>query len=596
MIEEIRQTTITKDDFSSINLTEILNDTKYFHDYSFKFADLCEENFRNGNLKASKVFYLLRNACSMALKPGSLNEPYEAGYIWGNSRSAILEDFTEQDLEFFESILDEITDCRLKSRMADILWILKIPKNIKFLEIAVNEYSKISLEPKSLNQFKIDAFERAIRLSRLSKITKNQYAEILNKILECFNKAKPTDQYYCLRMSYLLDIAELNRKLQPSVAEKLENFADTFAKEGEFIAAIDYYQESQKWYKKLKNSRKIAEIALKIANILIEKAKESSAISSKTDLEQALKELRSIPAKDRNELGIDQKIDEIRKLMGQNNQDIISEMSLIAADKIDISRYQNNAKLVVKGKRLSEAVLCLANITANPLYENIKKSSENLLKKSLFSNFITQIYVDADGRKLSQITTKDDRLKHEMYQQYNMHVKLAVDGRILPAFWQILEEHRVSMRFIYDICRSSSVVPADRVDIWAQGLYYGFDRNFLVSSHLLIPQIEHLARILLQQEKIPTTTIDEYGIESEKSINSLLQEPKIYELLGRDLTEELKFLLTEPMGLNYRNKICHGLVSESPNSADVYTWWLSLKLVVNNCVLYTNIGPINLEF
>ena len=120
--------TITKDDFSSINLTEILKDTKYFHDYSFKFADLCEENFSNGNLKVSKVFYLLRDTCSMTLKPGSLNEPYEAGYIWGNSRSAILEDFTERDLEFFESILDEITDCRLKSRIADILWILKIPK------------------------------------------------------------------------------------------------------------------------------------------------------------------------------------------------------------------------------------------------------------------------------------------------------------------------------------------------------------------------------------------------------------------------------------------------------------------------------------
>ncbi len=145
------------------------------------------------------------------------------------------------------------------------------------------------------------------------------------------------------------------------------------------------------------------------------------------------------------------------------------------------------------------------------------------------------------------------------------------------------------MRLIYDICRNSSLVPDSRTDIWAQGLYYGFDRNFLISSHLLIPQIEHLARILLQKEKIPTTTIDEYGVESGKSINSLLQEPKMYELLGRDLTEELKFLLTEPMGLNYRNKICHGLVSESPNSADVYIWWLCLKLVVNNCVLFRGI-------
>ena len=56
-------------------------------------------------------------------------------------------------------------------------------------------------------------------------------------------------------MSYLLDIAKLDKKLQPNVAEKLENFANTFAEEEEFIAAIYYYQESQKWYKKLKNSR-----------------------------------------------------------------------------------------------------------------------------------------------------------------------------------------------------------------------------------------------------------------------------------------------------------------------------------------------------
>lgn len=175
MIEKIQQTTITKDNFLGINLDEILKDTKYFHSYRSKFADLCAENFRNGNLKASKVFYLLRNACSMALKPESLNEPYEARYIAGDCRSAILEGFTERDLEFFESILDEITDCRLKSRIADILWILKSPKNTKFLEIAANEYSKISLEPSSLNQFKIYAFERAIRLSKITKINTPKY-------------------------------------------------------------------------------------------------------------------------------------------------------------------------------------------------------------------------------------------------------------------------------------------------------------------------------------------------------------------------------------------------------------------------------------
>ncbi len=100
--------------------------------------------------------------------------------------------------------------------------------------------------------------------------------------------------------------------------------------------------------------------------------------------------------------------------------------------------------------------------------------------------------------------------------------------------------------------------------------------------------LNHLMRILLQQGgTIPATTIDKTAY-NRKSINSLLQEPKMYELLGR-FDGRAKFLLTEPMRLNYRNKICHGPVSESPNYADIYIWWLCLKLVVNNCVLFEGI-------
>lgn len=92
---------------------------------------------------------------------------------------------------------------------------------------------------------------------------------------------------------------------------------------------------------------------------------------------------------------------------------------------------------------------------------------------------------------------------------------------------------------VYDICRNYSVVllgsaeSGCKVDIAAFIQFFNFksfDENFIATR------------------KIPTTTIDEYGVESEKSINSLLQEPKIYELLGRDLTEELKFFTNEADG------------------------------------------------
>lgn len=75
---------------------------------------------------------------------------------------------------------------------------------------------------------------------------------------------------------------------------------------------------------------------------------------------------------------------------------------------------------------------------------------------------------------------------------------------------------------------------------------------------------------------------DERGVETEKGLGTLLDDPQASDAIGPPLVFELKALLTDQAGPNLRNDIAHGLVNDhaldSPNA--VYSWSLALKLVM----------------
>lgn len=74
--------------------------------------------------------------------------------------------------------------------------------------------------------------------------------------------------------------------------------------------------------------------------------------------------------------------------------------------------------------------------------------------------------------------------------------------------------------------------------------------------------------------------VDERGVETEKGLKTLLEMPEATQLLGPDLTLELRALLCEQLGPNLRNDLAHGLLNDSQSwsAAAVYAWWLCLRL------------------
>ncbi|WP_323593578.1 DUF4209 domain-containing protein [Aliarcobacter butzleri] len=594
---------VTLEDFKNSNYKEVLKKASreglsYYHTVlSCEARDQIEQ----GNEKLGKIFWLLADISSYMIHPENSQELFSPYVIMQGKRSAVPEDFNESDLIFFENILEACSDFRLKARIADTLWYLK--RGFPFVKIAIENYMKLPLDPDNLHVDTKNSFERAIRISISTK--QNDLLEVIqNLLIQTFHKSKVEDNFHCNHLNDLLLIANINIDSNLNIIQKLEEFAQAFEDRGDWRTAREYYQSAKQWFKKLSDIHNINRTTTKVAETFVSEAesrKDSQMVAAKF-YENAIQEYRSIPNTQRANFNVDSRIEEIYQSMVSSNKLVHGELQKLETEGIDISKLINNSIERIENKNFEEALIIFANITTNPKYESIKNSSKKILESTSISRLFDCTHYSSDGRVigitkggLDNSESYNQQLESQMRQQYSIELGLIIQGSVIPAFEQLTKDHAFRKEYLVSLCSNSSIVPRDRSLIWAEGLYFGFERNFLVSTHLLIPQIEHLIRVILKQENIQTTVLDAQGIETEKGLSKLFEEQKLNVLIGMDLLFDLKSLLTDNMGYNLRNNIAHGLSEHGTfrSLESVYLWWLCFKLVVNGSHLISENSEVN---
>jgi hypothetical protein len=168
----------------------------------------------------------------------------------------------------------------------------------------------------------------------------------------------------------------------------------------------------------------------------------------------------------------------------------------------------------------------------------------------------------------------------EMMKNYQIMMQVAVKGSILPALEVLAVEHRLLEMDLIHMARNSPVVPIGREMLYGKALYFGFQRDFASAVHLLTPQIEHLVRSHLKSVGALTTTVNSDGIEQEKGLSALMDDPKADQVFGPDLAYELRSLFCGPTGPNLRNDLAHGLVDDAAAQSikTCYAWWFGFRL------------------
>ncbi|MFP5066190.1 DUF4209 domain-containing protein [Acinetobacter pittii] len=549
-----------------------------------------------------KILELLSKVASMLLDPNSLNEPFKPFFqdFQNKRRGIIPDDFTMDELSFFEQILGDVNEPSLKARLADILWLLKSPRNPDYARIAIDSYTSASINEEGWHRGVNTCWSRAIQLSMQIK-DYDSLDEIKGRLFSAFSVEYSNLKYMNFWIADLMDKFKIDKDFEKDIADSLFIRASNYKAQHDYFTARSYLELAAKKYKKCGSEddwiNSLVEIAETFELEAVSRSKDSNLVAN-SFYENAIQAYRNIPAKHRSKHNIEEKISNIRTKKFSSGQATIDEMVTFETEKYNISDLvESSIKHVTSKRNAQQALVYFCGLSQGANYQILRNNAKELLNNSVFESIFGKFKMSSDGRVIARIP----RLKREvglddpenevllnskMYEYFTNEVQIIVQGSILPALRQLSLEHRFTKELLIAICEKSPVVPDGRAVLIGSALWFGFEEDFSTAIHLLCPQLENIVRTELIKVGAQTRNIDKAGIENENGLSTLMNLPEAEIIFGKDLVFEIKCIFTESLGFNLRNQVAHGLLDDETSStiATVYAWWMMLRIIINSLI------------
>lgn len=548
---------------------------------------------------------LLTNICFLKFSPDKAAEPYAPCFSSAAGRSFSLDDLVDGDIAFLARAAASMdTDVRgaplLKARLADIVWLLQSPRNIDFALLAIDSYRAVPLNVDTWLGDGLDCWKRALRLARLcGTATEDRGAGMEASIRAALESATAKDRFLAVELAELMRNNGLGEDQPRTVAQKLKALGLEFDRVRDFWPATRNLREAVHWFKASGDECAAVAMTAARAECWVKRAEDrmssddpSHAVAADF-LGNAIQIYRTIPHLRRDELNVNERLKTLEALLRDYRRRAIDELTPTKARGIDVSAMVRRAREAVSGQPKLDAVMAFVNlhpwIDPDRLRDRaIKRLRDHPLPAVLFPSRV----LSADGRlvawdppaMLGDEMTESDKvvIGHRMLDEYEHLVGLFTSACILPALETLRLEHRLREVDFIELARQAVIVPPGRSLLFGKGLFAGYDGDYVAALHVLVPQVEHMARVHLNQAGVETRHRDTSGIETEKGLRFLLGRPESSEILGSDIVFELSALFVEPRGANLRNVVAHGLMNDDEafrSAYPIYAWWLAMKLM-----------------
>jgi len=551
-----------------------------------------------GESAKAKVLFLLSDATSMRLTPGSKNEPFSPMTIFGNRRSAMPGDFTPADLDFFQALVPLVDHPKLRARLADIVWLCKKPRVVAMATAAVDAYRQVSPTSHEWTRDGRSCWTRAVSLARMLGIAgADQLQQLEAEIRAAFDAATQAERFFARQVADLMEGHGLAHSDRASVAAKLETLAEAFVGDNDSYSAREYFEASARWHRAAGDMVKAAEMTAAEAECWVKQAQGRSEGSAPSHIvalgfyENAIQTYRNIPGAHRSVLGVEDRIESLRALLANAGQKSLAEMHLVQTEPIDITGLVRAAREQVSGKSLGDALARFVLQYPGPNVKELRDQATARMQESPLAAIASSTTMSADGRVIAKrpalgVGSPDsaqNSLWAEMVKQFMFTVQVLVQGEIVPALHVLLLEHRLGESDFVSLARSSPVIPKDRARLVGKGLFSGYDGDFISAVHILVPQLENVVRQKLKAAGVITSQLSREGIETENGLSTLMDISEAEAVLGEPLCFEIKAMFCTAAGPNLRNDLAHGLLDDesSQSIAAVYSWWFMLRLVLS---------------
>jgi hypothetical protein len=564
-----------------------------YHDYWTAIGSAAKAA-RELTPQLERTFALFASIASLMLQPDKPAEPYTPAIVMSTGRTMAEEDLGQEELVFLESVVSTLATPKLRARVGDILWRRSERESrYRFGAIALDAFLLVDLTPDSWAGDGEDCWARAIEIAYRSN-AKEKLSQICQHLLTLFGEATVNDGYYFMALATLLFRSRVPEADSHKVADRLHALSSELEEHGDLWRARDFLLEAERWYRKLGARDTILDIHVREADLWQREAAMASsgeaprpAFVVATYLESALKALLKVPRAQRGPRGLDRRIEAIRWEIRDAHAAAVQQMVAFDSPVIDLTKAAQQARTRVKELDVLTALKNFVTLAPYASDAESRQQATAAVNEPRTLNLVSRVVYTPDARVAARSTptlgeeNQDERIWHVMVSEFSDRATRIAHGVILPALSQLHVDHRLSLRDFRNIAQSSAVVPADREGLFALALFHGFNRDFTSALYILAPQMENLVRQVLKSARVSTSTFDADNLETENSLNALLERPEAAEILGPDLVFELRALYCEQVGPNLRNQVAHGLLDddESASSHAAYAWWQALRLV-----------------
>lgn len=452
----------------------------------------------------------------------------------------------DKTLPYFKDRINSTQNPYHKARLSYCIW--EVEKKVAFLQVTIQslqEIAELSLKNGKLHEC-IQAIQVAYLLSMMNNLQEN-IKHIATITIEYINRIYDNRQYrWILELMRIIAHCGKKQNVDSDIIKSLLT---------KTTDAVEYYKTNKNYHLE----RMFYEVRIPLINVLV----------NDENKEQMKREAIESVAKSYERQGDEDFLKEDGGLLSSEWYKRAAEQYQLAGNpkQKEMLSKSGEATKKIKWKEVKVEVnlqeLKFMGQTPTEIYREICQFQGLIppvdygrdLESSIADYIHTIVYNNRyPVSDSSKEDTKELRIKRAKIQYI-------VIGEVMfsSAFERLEEENRVSADSLINFLRDAALFDEDSMILVEHGIREHFDRDYISSAHILVPQIEVALRSLLTLNGIPIEKKEKAAIQV-KELGGILLEDSTKRILGEELTDYLLLRFADPEGMNIRNEIAHGLL------------------------------------
>lgn len=221
-----------------------------------------------------------------------------------------------------------------------------------------------------------------------------------------------------------------------------------------------------------------------------------------------------------------------------------------------------------------------------PQYGSVKDLTDKVLRENPLQALIRRTIQGADGQLI-----KADVDPFEATFAQNYQIELNIGASILARlFGRLTDEKKLTSKELQTHFKNWPLVKPNNLHFLNHGIDRFMDGDHISAVHIFAPQAEAAVRNLVAAAGLNVSSyIRQQQGTRYASLTELLKRPEAEQILGIDVLTFTRMVLVDPLCLNLRNEVGHGLIPPEKCTPE------SARILLHLLIVLTAFKPVEPE-